>query len=396
MVSFLRENLVWFLLSLLLSLGLWIVVTFQKDPEVTNTIANVPVEVQNPPSAVLVQAEASTVQVVVSAPNDVWPQLKQDKFRAILDASKVTPGGQELPVKIVSGDPRARIVSFDPDRITVRVDPLRTKSVPVEVIHQGTVGFQYDLGTLKTTPTEVAVSGPQSRVDQVSAAVVELNLDGVTKTIDQPYKPIPESAGGANVDGVTVTPEQVLVELPVELKLGYKTLPVQVKLTGTVALGYQVVGITADPETVTLVGDPKTLNQLQVASTQLINVQDATSDREIQTDLALPGTVALATAQTIDVRVQIQAVDGTKTILVSPRVTNAAAGVVYAVTPGAVNVTLSGPIPVLSRVGADEVPVVADAKGIVTGTVTVTAQVTVPPLVKLEGIQPPNLVIAVK
>ena len=63
-----------------------------------------------------------------------------------------------------------------------------------------------------------------------------------------------------------MVPEAVLVEVPIEQKLSYKTVPVEPKLQGTVGLGYQVVGVTIDPSTVTFVGDPKTLNQLQFVS----------------------------------------------------------------------------------------------------------------------------------
>src|SRR3954454_3560759 len=112
MLSFLRGNLVWIMLSLLLSAGLWVVVTFEVDPVVTNTISNVQIEVQDAPRSVLVQPGAVAVEITVSAPSDVWPQLKVDKFRAILDASKATPGAQDLPVKIVSLDPRARVESW--------------------------------------------------------------------------------------------------------------------------------------------------------------------------------------------------------------------------------------------------------------------------------------------
>ena len=82
MVSLLRNNLAWLLLSLLLSTSLWVFVTFQRNPEVTNTIGSVPLDIKDYPKSVVVQTETTTVQVQVSAPADVWPQLKVDKFLA--------------------------------------------------------------------------------------------------------------------------------------------------------------------------------------------------------------------------------------------------------------------------------------------------------------------------
>ena len=396
MLSFLRGNLPWLLLSVIISVSLWVLVTVEVDPVVTNTIGNIQVEVQDAPKTVLVQPAALSVEVTVSAPSDVWPELKVDKFRAILDASKVVPGAQDLTVKIVSLDPRARVESWTPEKITLRVDPLQSKLVPVQVIQQGAVPDLYQSGSVLTTPTEVTVSGPQSSVDQVTTAVVEVNLDGMTSTIDKSYRPIPETDAGAHVDRVSIVPEAVLVEVPIEQKLLYKTVPLQPKLQGNVSLGYQVVGVTIDPSTATLVGDPKTLNQLQFVSTKAVSIEGATSDTEVTVDLELPGTVALARSQSTVVRVLVTSVTGSKIILVSPRIVNGAPTVNYSLTPGALNVTISGPIPVLSHLGPADVSVVVDAHGLVTGTMSLNADVTVPALAHLETVQPTSVTLAVK
>ena len=139
MLSFLRANLPWILLSLILSVGLWGIVTVEVDPIVTSTIGNIPIEVQGAPKSVLVQPSVLAVEVTVSAPTDAWPQLNVSKFRADLDASKVVPGAQDIPVTVVSLDPRARVESWNPDKVSLRVDPLRTKVVPVQVLLQGVV-----------------------------------------------------------------------------------------------------------------------------------------------------------------------------------------------------------------------------------------------------------------
>src|SRR5712692_1487113 len=98
MISFVRGSVAWLMLSLLISIGLWIVVTFQENPERTDAIPNVPVDIKGAPNTVLVLPGATMVQVTVSAPSDVWPQLTTAKFRAIVDASKVTPGQQDVDV----------------------------------------------------------------------------------------------------------------------------------------------------------------------------------------------------------------------------------------------------------------------------------------------------------
>src|SRR5439155_11187468 len=165
---------------------------------------------------------------------------------------------------------------------------------------------------------------------------------------------------------------------PIVQKFNYKTLPVQPDVKGNVALGYQITGVMPQPATVTLVGDPNALSGMQLVKTQPVNIQDATSDREVSTTLALPPTVALVQPQAIVVRVLVTELQGTKTILVSPRIANEAPNVTYVLTPPAVSVTLSGAVPDLTRLQPEDVPVVADVKGMASGSQTVVVIVGYP------------------
>lgn len=290
MVSFLRSNLVWMLLSLLISTGLWVFVTFKEDPEVTNVLSNIPIAVQQPPTTMVVQPETKVVQVQVSAPSAVWAQLKPDNFQAVVDASKVIPGSQEVPVRITSTDPRVRVDSVDPSTIFLKVDQLRSKSVPVVVVPNGTVPIGYQVsGPAKVTPAVVTISGPQTVVDEVTSVTVNVSLDGVMTSIDQSYKPVPQGLAESDAARVGLSPAQVQVDVPVTQKLMYKTLPIQPVTSGNVALGYQEVGITVDPSTVTLVGDPQTLTQMTTVPTKPIDISGVDGDRAYDATLDLPG-----------------------------------------------------------------------------------------------------------
>jgi len=395
-LSFLRGNLIWILLSVMVSGALWLVVTFQENPEKFEVIPAVPIEVQGSPQGMVIQRETDSVDLEVSAPSDVWPQLRADRFRVTVDASKVTPGVNSYPVTVVSLDPRARVENWAPQTISLRVEPLLTKKVPVQVVVKGTVPFSYNAGTAQVTPSEVTISGPQSSVGQVVSAVVDVNLEGATKNVDQTITPAPETASGVAVERVQIDPQQVVVSVPIEQQLAYKTLPVQLTLTGHVAVGYQINGAIVDPVAVTLVGDPKTLNQLEFITTQPVNIDGATGDREVQVNLALPGTVALYQAQTVVAHVFVSAMQGTATIPVKPKIVNDAKGVSYAITPGTINVTLTGPIPAISGLGPNDVSATIDVKGLTNGTQTLPVTVTVPPAVTQSGVQPNTVSVNAK
>jgi YbbR domain-containing protein len=396
MVSFLRANLVWMLLSLLLSTGLWVYVTFRVDPEVTHTLSNIPIEIQEKPKTMVVQSETPAVQVEVSTSSAVWAQLKPDKIHAVVDASKVTPPLQQVEVKVTASDPRVRIERIEPSTVFLKVDPLETKTMPVQVVTNGTLQPSYEPGTPTAIPPTVTVSGPKQIVDQISAVTVPVNVDGATRSIDQGFKPVLEGIGETDAANVTISPEQVRIQIPIEQKLSYKTLPVAPDVQGTVALGYQIVGVTVDPQTVLLVGDPQTLNQMTTVPTQPVDVSGADGDRAYDTTLKLPGTVAMARSQTFAVRVLVSTVNGSKTILVSPQVTNLGSNLTYTVSPGAVDVTLSGPIPILNRIQPSDVSATIDATGLTSGSQALAVHVKNPDLLKVVSVQPQKVTLTVK
>lgn len=396
MVSFLRSNLIWMVLSLLISTGLWVFVTFRVDPEVPRSLSNIPIQVQEKPKTMVVESETPAVTVQLVAPNGVWAQLKPDNIKAAVDASKVTPGLQEVDVKVSSTDPRVRIESWEPTKIFLKVDPLVTKPVPVEVLTSGTLPSFYDKGTPITSPSNVSISGPKPIVDQITTATINITLDGVTQSIDQGYAPTPEGISEADASRITISPPQVRVQVPITQKLDYKTLPVQSDVQGTVALGYQIVGLQVDPQTVELVGDPQTLSQLTTVLTQPVDVTGADGDRAFTTSLKLPGTVALSHSQSVTVRVLVSPVNGSKTVLVSPQVVNLAPNLTYTLNPGAVNVTLAGPIPILNRVQPSDVGVTVDATGLTAGSTALSVQVKSPDLLRAVSVQPQRVTLTVK
>jgi len=66
------------------------------------------------------------------------------------------------------------------------------------------------------------------------------------------------------------------------------------------------------------------------------------------------------------------------------------------VSPGAVQVTVSGPMPVLTRLRPQDVQVAIDATGLIVGTHNVKPTVSVPSLLKVVGTQPADVAVTVK
>ena len=72
----------------------------------------------------------------------------------------------EVPVDVFPVDPRVRVVGYDPPGVTVRVDEVVSRTLPVEIDH-GPLPEGIELGPLIVEPNQVIISGASSRLQNV-------------------------------------------------------------------------------------------------------------------------------------------------------------------------------------------------------------------------------------
>jgi YbbR domain-containing protein len=308
-------------------------------------------------------------------------------------------GAREYKIQATSGDGRVRISSIEPPQTEVRVSLQKRKSVPVRVNITDSVPFGYEARPPVVTPSQVEIVGPQSLVESVATAVVDLPLSGARATINQTFNPQPHDGSGRPVRGVEINPNAVVVELPIEQQVAYKLVSLVPDVVGNVALGYQIVGVVPDPATVTVVGDPQTLDRLTQITTQPIDVTNLSSDLHKTTELVLPSGVSLARKQAVVVRVYVNAIQGSQTIRITPTLRNVEEDSEVTFVPNAVDVTLSGPMPSLLSLKPQDVRVTLDVAGKAPGTHALgqpQLQVAYPSGLMLEKVNPEQVMVTIK
>lgn len=396
-----RRNVGSVLLSVGLAFTLWALVVNQQNPEVRRVLeTGIPVEVRNVPAGLVVQSvRDESVRLTLVTTLDHWNSVSPSSFNAYVDLTGADVGAREFRIEATSRDGRVRIEAIDPPRTEVRISVQKRKSVPVRVNITDTVPFGFEARPPIVTPSQVEVVGPQSLVESVVTAVVDLPLSGARTTINQTFRPEPRDGSGKAVKGVEVNPGTVVVEVPIEQQVAYKLVSLMPEIVGNVALGYQIVGVVPDPATVTVVGDPQTLDRLTQLSTQPIDVTNLSSDLHKSTEPVLPSGVSLARKQAVVVRVYVNAIQGSQTIRVSPTLKGVKEDTEVTFAPGAVDVTLSGPMPSLLSLKPQDVRVTLDVSGKGVGTHVIgqpQLQVQIPAGLKFEKIDPDKLVVTVK
>lgn len=386
-------------LALALAVIVWAAANAEQNPEVTGVFpSSIPVEVSNvPPGLVVYGSVADKVTLKIRAPQDSWSRLRADSFRAYVDMSGRSAGLHEVEIKVNSSDPRVRILEKDPHRLSVRLEPLREKVVPVRVRPVDDAPPGYSLQVPRATPPQVTIRGPAPLADSVSEAFVEIRLEGSKVSFTKSYQPVLRDFQGKEVKGVDYWPVSVQVEVPIERIKNYKTVSIKAVITGTVAPGYWISNVVVQPATVTFGGDPQVLETFGYVETSPVDVSGATKEIVRSVSIYIPPGTALEKKEEVFVKVSVEPIPGGGIVRRTITVRNLAKGLTPTLSQNWVDLRLEAPLPVLQHLQPTDISVSIDASGLLTGTYEVPVQVTgVPTGAKVIAIIPDKVAVTFK
>ncbi len=309
----LRENWGLAALSVVLATSLWVYVTGQSDSDRTARLPGViPVDCVNVPSGKAISPPCSDQAVVVRvrAPDSAFDDLTALDFTATVDLSNVTTDRATVRVTVDPQESRVEIVEVSPSEITISLEDLTSRTVPVRTRLVGAPprGFEVTATTLE--PSEALVSGPRSLVTRVAAVEADLNLTDVRTDFEQTLLLVARDDQGADIKNVAVEPESVRVSVDLqqlEFSAPFVVIP---SITGSPAPGFIAAGLQIEPPFVVISGPADVLQSLdpaRVIATEPISIDGATADVVRTVALRLPDG-ARVEQSVVTVRVTISAV----------------------------------------------------------------------------------------
>ena len=358
----------------------------------------VAIEVRNQPaSAVLLGGIQYVTSIRYFAPVDVANRISGDMFSAWIDLSTTSPDSSNdlvVAVNVTSPDPQVQVLDWTPRLISVRLDPLREKVVPVQV-DSGTAPPGLEVRPPIVDVSQVTVSGTQSTVSQVVAAVARVRIDPSGVSIDQQVDLEAIDARGEAVTQVRLNPSSVRVRILVGSQLQSRSLPVNPIVTGTPATGYDVTSVDVSPLVVTVEGDITTIVALTRIDTQPLSVTGAAFDVTGSVGLVVPPGVDVLGTSTITLTAHVSAATGTQTFSVGPVLSGARQDRTYTLSTDQVLVTLGGSAADLAAVQGASLIVTADVSGLALGLHEVTLRATLPAGLTVVAISPPTIGVTI-
>jgi YbbR domain-containing protein len=359
----------------------WVLANNEANPEVTGAFAvPIPIELAGlPKGTVLYGPGPGTLTLKIQAPQATWARLKPSTFRAYVDLSSGSAGAQDVEIKVDSLESRVRILERIPPTVTLRVEQVIQRSVPVIARSMDDAPDGYVVQPLRTTPAQVSLVGPAPLADSVAEAYVEVRVEGSKVSFSRSYQVVLRDARGREVKGLEQAPTSVVVDVPIERLANYKTVSVKAVITGVVSTGYWISGIVVQPAAVTFGGDPQILQNLSYVETAPVDVSGAVTEVIKSVAVTVPSGAALDKKEEIFVKVSVQPIPGSGLVRRPVAIVNAARGLTVTLASSIVDVLLDASVPALLGLRATDIVPSVDVTGLLTGSYTLPISVTVVP-----------------
>jgi len=371
-----------FLVSLALALLLWGWVTTQRDPVIPQRFPDLEIQVPELEDELEVSAsELPPATVWLEGPRSIVEAIDGRDLEPRLDLGGIEVPGDYTVNVVLAAPPGTRVDRIQPRTIPINVDRRDTRSFMLEPVVEQPADGTRRVGTPRLGISEVVVTGPQGRLDQIAQIALPIEIGARTDDFTARFVPIARDANGNDVPGVTIQPAEVEAMVPVEAR--GRSVPVLATTVGNPAEGYEQAGIATNPPTVILDGPDDVLSDIVSVSTRPMNIEGATEQVTQRVALDnLPPDVRVVEPASGEVYaiVQIRQRGSTQALQDLPvTVTNLGPGLVADVEPATVDVTVFAPDATLAELRAGDIEPSVSAAGLGVGSHEAELMVTVPP-----------------
>ena len=338
-----------FLLSLAIAFGLWVYVINVVNPESEEIFYNVPVvlsneTVLNENGLMILSKDAPTVTLKLKGNRSDLNNLKKSDITVIADLSKINEAGEKHLTYTISFPGRNfAVVSQSPQTVTLNVVPWASKDVDVVVKPLGSTpaDFIADLDDVELSHEKITITGPKDVVEQITQAVIEVDIEGKKETIVQSGR-----YTLCDKDGKPVNAEYVqtnVAEIDMRLRiLQVKELQLKLNVLYGGGATMQNTTIKIDPLTIKVAGSEKLLASMSELVLDTVNLAEILGNKTLTYAINLPeGVENITGVNEVTVTVEFKGLE-TKVLKISQITATSSSGMTVSLTTKVFEVTVRG------------------------------------------------------
>ena len=386
-----RNKIISGLLSIAIAFGLWLYVITYVSSASESTFYNIPVVFEgeallNDRGLMLSNKEDTTITLVLSGSRSDLAKVNSSNITVKASLTGIYEPGENIPLTYsisYPGDvPSNAFVeeSKNPETVRVSVEKLvSNKEIPVMVKYNGTAvpeGFMCDKENAQLDHNVILISGPGSVADQISQAIIEVDLTEQRESISQSYRYTLCDGEGNPVDAenITVNTEEVHLDLKIR-RVKEVALKVNVVYGGGVAENN--VAVTLDNDTIRLSGGEAVLDALgDEILLGSINLADLDKSQEVPMPINLPEGVTNETGITeVTVTVRFIGVSTREMSVANIEILNVPEGMEVDLITKKLTVIVRGPTGMLSNLTEEDIFATVDFADAEEGSSTFKAKI---------------------
>ena len=297
-----KENLLARIACLLVACGLWVYVMTDQNPIVERNV-EVRLKQLNLPNNMMVFNVPDKVMVKIRGTRTKVSDNLENKITASLNLKNVTEGQQSLPVKVsfAAGD----VVQITPNEVSVYVDTVSEKKVPVITRIVGAVSSDMTIGHSIITPAQVTLRGATHRMNKVNKVVAPIDVTDHQGDFQTESELVAVSDDGYDIPNMKIIPERVMVQATMVSQMLSVDIPVQLVVSGELPKDVTVTKTEILPEKVRITAPPSLLKDLKAINTKPVDVSKLTGSTVVAAELNLPEKV-IPELRTVRIRLSVE------------------------------------------------------------------------------------------
>lgn len=384
-----KSKLLTALLSVAIALSLWLYVVTFVSPTTDKQFQNLSVSLQGETllqdrGLMITTKEWPTVSLHLEGSRTNINKLSNSNITVSADVSRIGEVGTHrlTIVPVYPSDVQnnaVNILNQNPTVITVEVERRISKEVPVDVEYVGTLpeGYMADKENKTLSHEMVAISGPQSVIDQITSAKIYVDLEQQVESISETYTFTLCNAQDEPVDAQLVTTNVSGVSLTMKI-LRIKELQLLVNVIDGGGATKDNSDITISQKSILVSGSDSLLENLESLELGTINLAEILEDQVLTFPIKLPEGVTNETGVTeVTVDVQFSKLATKKVKITNIEAINVPAGLTAQLITQRLDIQIRGPKKTVEKIDVSKIVAKVDFTDAQIGMATVKAVIII-------------------
>lgn len=306
----LKSNKVNLILALIVAIVLWAYVLVDVNQSSTETVKGVPIKIVNEDileqnNLVILSTDYDKVNLSYSCQRAFLGKIKESEFSVTADVEGLKKGTHKVKLYVTSPDD-VSIENVSIPKITVVIDDLVTVNKPVTPVIDNIDSDDTEPNILQISDDVVAVKGPKTVVDRVTAMHAVLDASKVgneMKSFTVPLTAVDKN--GDSVDNLSPAKDNVSITA---ILLQKKTVSLDVPVAGINSGDFE--HSVSVPKTITIKGSDSVLSGIDSITCERVDLSSVYEDTTIKLNPILPQGVNVATeSQNLYIKVTVKGIE---------------------------------------------------------------------------------------